>query len=147
MFCLLCMYIAYRVYNKQFVHLQLVMTLKIMNGNGPFLNANGARYWKNERWKSWQGGNLPENVKYNWTSSTWRLYGQSLHDLARMFGSAYKNESWGQWYEARSFVALISRLLGFLRLRSAQTIEPTTAWAAVSSLIVQVPGTRFFTVE
>ena len=29
--------------------------------------------------------------------------------------------------------ALISRLLGFLSLRNGQTIEPTTAWTAVSS--------------
>ena len=36
----------------------------------------------------------------------------------------------GVRYKARPR-ALISRLFGFLSLRNAQTIEPTTAWAAV----------------
>ena len=35
----------------------------------------------------------------------------------------------------------MSRLLRFSSLRNAQTIEPTTAWTAVSPL-VQAPGTR-----
>ena len=53
-----------------------------------------------------------------------------------------KKGRWGIRYK-RSYWALISRLLGILSLRNAQTIERTTAWVAVSSL-VQAPSIRFY---
>ena len=47
-------------------------------------------------------------------------------------------------YEARSCGRSSPDTLAFLSLRNAQTIEPTTAWTAVSSP-VEAPGTRFYT--
>ena len=44
-----------------------------------------------------------------------------------------KKESWGKRYEARSRGRTSPESLAFLSLRNAQTIEPTTAWTAVSS--------------
>ena len=56
-----------------------------------------------------------------------------------------------KWKEKLTAYAMISRLLRFLSLRNAQTIEPTTAWTAVPSPsgnpLVSLPSqdTRFYT--
>ena len=48
------------------------------------------------------------------------------------FCTLFERKKRGKRYEARSW-ALIFRHLGFLSLGNAQTMEPTTAWTAVSS--------------
>ena len=59
-----------------------------------------------------------------------RLY--SIVMYRRLGGDRERKGRW--WHTLKRLArALISRLLGFFELRNAQTIEPTTAWTAVSS--------------